>query len=122
MYNYYYYKLYNFVKSIKENIKGSALSSIEFDPIFLFSIFESLNIATLWLIFDFESITTNYNLDFLIVFLIFLSFNYLYFIKNKKYKIIIKKCRNKNINFQLVGDIVSIIYTILSIYLFVKFH
>jgi hypothetical protein len=122
MYNYYYYKLYNFVKSIKENIKGSALSSIEFDPIFLFSIFESLNIATLWLIFDFESITTNYNLDFLIVFLIFLSFNYLYFIKNEKYKIIIKKCRNKNINFQLVGDIVSIIYTILSIYLFVKFH
>lgn len=122
IYDLVFMQFYLFSKLFK-NVPGSIFRG---DPaltgIMLLSTFELLNLATIWLYFDFRSITGNNLLDVILGFALFFVPNCFYFFYKSRYKNIPEK--HKNNASELAGTVMmcTIAYTILTIIFFYLAH
>ena len=114
IYDYLYYKLYSFISGTNKSIP-------EWSTMIFLSVLEFLNIGTIVLLLNLNSIDTiteNANNIFISLILGLLILNYFIFLLNKRYIKILKKYnRNKSIFDK--GGLIVILYVIASILIFI---
>lgn len=122
MYKYIYYQYFCFSKFFKDNVPGSNFHNSPFDAVLLLSLMEFLNLVTIGIWIKFPIITISRNLDLLLLGIILLVFNSFYFLYDKRYLRLNEHCDvNKSIMKSMSG-IFTIVYSILSLYLFYLVH
>jgi hypothetical protein len=92
------------------------------DSIILLSVFELLNICTVWLFWDIDSLTNNYDLDTILCLLSLLGVNYSYFFFEKRYERVIHEYDGKSELKKTVGTVLTITYVLITLYLFFSIH
>lgn len=122
MYYFVFFQLFQLSKYIKDNIPGSIFYDTVFDGIMLLSVFEILNIASIWLYFDITSIFNNITTDFILGLLGLFTINYFIFMYKDRYKEIIKTCDSKLSWYRIIGQAISLIYTVGTVYVFYILH
>lgn len=122
MYEYIYYHYFYFSKFFRDHVPGSMFHNCSFDAVMLLSIMEFLNIITFGIWIKISIVTVSYNLDMFLLGLILFGFNSLYFLKKKRYIMIIDKCNEGDEPEKTISRIFTIIYSILSCFLFYLVH
>lgn len=107
---------------MKENVPGSIFHNAGLDSVIILSSLEFLNIATLWLYWDFKSVTGNNSLDVLLGFGFFFILNYFYFIQNERYKNIIEASKSKPKRIKFFVQYGTLVYVALTILFFYLIH
>jgi hypothetical protein len=120
MYDFIYFKYYQFSLFQKDmHPFFDSNLNVPFYATLLFSIIELSNMFTFLIYFN---IIDNSKIDgFYIYFVLLplLGLNYLYFLRRKKWKSIIKKYTENEPKFYVIYSTGVVIYTILSLYLFI---
>jgi hypothetical protein len=119
LYKLVYYHYYRFSLIVKNNFPGSILYNTGSDAVMILSVLELMNVVTLGLYLKIEPITTTYHLDIALVFIVLLFINYLHFLRGKRYIKIIEVAQTKSSVFSLM---VTILYTVASLYYFYSLH
>jgi hypothetical protein len=83
---------------------------------------EFLNIATFGIWIKIPIITLSQNLDLLLLGIILLGFNSLYFLYGKRYLKLNEQCDVRELSKKSISGIFTIAYSILSLYLFYLVH
>lgn len=122
MYKYIYYQYFCFSKFFRDNVPGSNFHNSPFDGVLLLSLMEFLNIVTIGIWIKISIITVSHNLDMFLLGLILFGLNSLYFLREKTYVKIIDKCKEGDELKKTISRIFTIIYSILSCYLFFLVH
>lgn len=122
MYKYIYYQYFCFSKFVKDNVPGSNFHNSSFDAVLLLSIMEFLNIVTFGIWAKTPIITLSQNLDLLLLGIILLGFNSFYFLSGKRYRKLNEQCDVNELNKKSISGIFTIVYSILSLYLFYLVH
>jgi len=120
MYDFIYFKYYQFSLFLKDihPLFDSNLN-IPFNATLLFSLIELSNIFTFLTYFN---IIDNSKIDgFFLCFVLLplLGLNYLYFLRRKKWKSIIKKYTENEPKYYVIYSTGVVVYTILSLYFFI---
>ncbi len=84
------------------------------DAIFLLTAFELLNLATFWLIFSFDSVTGNLDIDMAIAAILIFILNAFSKLYKQRYKLIIQRFENKTKDMD-VYIVIVIFYVLFSI-------
>lgn len=122
MYEYIYHQYFCFSKFFKDNVPGSNFHNSPFDAVLLLSLMEFLNLITIGIWIKFPIITLSRNLDLLLLGISLLGFNSFYFLYGKRYLRINEQCNGKEAYKKSISGIFTIVYSILSLYLFYLVH
>lgn len=122
MYEYIYYHYFYFSKFFRDHVPGSMFYDSPFDAVMLLSLMEFLNIVTFGAWIKISVITVSHNLDMFLLGLTIFGLNSLYFLKKKSYIKIINKCKDGDELKKTISRIFTVIYSILSCYIFYLVH
>lgn len=119
MYNHIFYILNSLSKFLKST--SFIFSNSYFDSILLLAILEFLNISTVWIYFNLNTVLHTVNVDAVVCILLLVLVNYLYFGIKKRYIKIIQRCNdNSHLFSSTIKDVAAVVYIVATIYLFFK--
>lgn len=122
--NFFYYYQYLFYKYYSWNIFTNDRTRYEFGWALL-SIAEYFNFLTLLLImqlftgYGFEQFSNLSKVQITLVWIIFLGFNYIILISNKKYLTIIERFKNENSRSKMIGNLIAFLYFFGSLVIYI---
>jgi len=122
MYNFVFFQFYQLSAFFKNNVPGSIFYYSDIDSVIMLSGLEFLNLASIWLYFNFGNITNMTSLDVILGFFILFGLNYLYFLHKGRYKVMIEECKRKSLKFKIIGQMITVFYVVISIFIFHKIH
>lgn len=122
MYNFLYYNYFCFAKFFKANVPGSFYYNTSLDGVLELSLMEFLNVVALAIWMEVPCVTTTYNLDLVLLGIIILGLNSLYFLHNKRYKIIVENCDKADSYKKAIYRTLTVFYSFMSFYLFYLAH
>jgi len=118
IYNFIYYNYYCLARFFKVNVPGSFFFNTSIDGVIVLSLMEFLNIVAFGIWLKVSIITTTYALDMTILGIILLTLNSLYFLRNKRYVIIVENCEKAEVPKKRALRTITIAYSVLSFIIF----
>lgn len=120
MYNLLFYHLYYLSEFIKKTFKSIYFTNVSVVAVIIMSVLLQFNFITIYLWLDIPAITTNSNLDLVLIGAINLGFNGFYFLYNSRYKKIIDKYLKSDSTLKSYSRLLIYFYIPLTIYLFIR--
>jgi hypothetical protein len=115
MYDLIYAQFYHFAKWLKE-IPGNGFHEPPFDAVCLMSVVEAMNVATIWILFDFKSITGYIGWDSIFCIGLFFFINWICFLRGNRYKEVIIASRKKSSDLRFGMLFGVLFYSVFSIF------